>query len=1542
MLKFDDWVDALRRRRIGGAEEIRQEVDGWPEPAGRRAAAVWLSHLREQPSMPGHPTDQLLIAADEALDDVQREAFQSYLHSFYGDDDRVELARRLIAERLGTPWLSHPNPFQSCVFPIALLEEHGYHGYLFELHAQTLGTLGGRVVIAPGLVRVGVHSWINRTLDASGETLAAFDRSALAAASASGQKLSELPDVEVWWEAVHGAEAEVATLPLSGNSVGLAAYATLRSLWSKEPFDGRATLLSAQIVASQDGFEIGEIGEGEAKDTALRDACWAALRSRGLGINLAIIQSPGIPRNTRPSPNHACRVESLSTAWEHVQSSRKAVEIYVHALIAYADRVGDINGKRLSDFTRIPIRVGVKSYDGELLDPLADDSGTYPESSRYRDGDGFGGISSASRSDPGQSDRILPTDLFLWARGRSEGVRMVVSGPGMGKTVAAKALATRYAEDWVRQETSPVPILVDLRHYQVRDSGSALEGLISAAVNSALERSLIGREEIVKRCEATLKSLIRQGKAIVIADGLDQFPRRASKLDELREIFNEIACARSESDPLSGCPVIVTARRSSETDLDLAERDRVELIGFDKRSAEFYVAAALGTASGQPLQKLLTKSNLGVGLSSPKILSIACFLAAKGLLPDVKGEVSAGMLYHSMMSLIFKGGAREWMRVADFMLFLWQKAAITGGISEEEFLLMARKAERASVGGGFLDQEAERLYDVLRDAGITEAVVRDGREYLVSTHRTLWEFLAGYALARSIEVRGWDHWRGFVDEAAWMPEFEEILVFAADVLVNVLPDGLKNVWLLELVLYTLLGDTDLVGRRSALVWRCLAICPHALVTDSMRQIARELVDRYIVEITLGAEAMNVGEVAFSPLSVIENTTQTRWASGTEATGWILLESLGNLTADSDPDVRREGAIALGHIARANPALSDRARHLLESQFGDRDGRVRAAAANSLVWSIEELEPTLWLPMLNSISEKAEKGNPLERETTARVLGRLAGRGSECQHFVFGVLSEMAGDAELRVRLAAIRAMGQLVRTEPKQAPAVFEDVAKRWETSEAGERVALAEVLAAIVEAGDPTVSDLAFNILLQGLASCSRVGDVAALCVGRIAQSQPGGASWLREHIERWALQGTPSPGTPDLRRIAADCIGSFVVADPKMYSWALRLLTILARNEEHRVRLAAALSLRSLVRVDVDWPSADLGLLATMVQDPAEDVRAQVAWFLGHLGRHSSSHRTEILFHLSTLARDSGVSVREAAVTSIGQLIRVDGEFGDRAMDLLTTAAEDPIVAVTARAAWSLGELAQANPAYLDDVVRALSKMVQGQADWCKRAAAESLCRIASIDVKSGSRIHDLFEEMLSDPLPGSVGHWYGVRALGALAEALPVDSAQILRRLSTALHSNDVLVRRAAVSALGRVAIAVPSQAISACRLLLPHVNDSERYVRTAATDALCKATLAFLSISNRDAAALNSVWVVSLSCFSSGSLGRVGAKEPKHGSLTCGMDIGSAHRFWNRLYAGSSKVAVRAFSEPAPKVPDSSSLYVRTIEELTSRAVLPSHI
>jgi predicted NACHT family NTPase len=202
-----------------------------------------------------------------------------------------------------------------------------------------------------------------------------------------------------------------------------------------------------------------------------------------------------------------------------------------------------------------------------------------------------------------------------------EGIRKYAAGhvllsgrPGSGKSTALIRLLLEEAQQTLTLPTSPIPILVELRLWENSLLDRILKTLHKHDPNLAIDQS-------------TLMHLLRQGRFLLLLDGLNELPSEAARQDVIR--------FRAD---YPQTPIIFTTRELS-TGGDFGITKKLEMQPLTDTQMRQFMQTYLGEGQGEQLLKQL-KERLRELSQTPLLLwMLCCLFQQTGTIPPNLGLV---------------------------------------------------------------------------------------------------------------------------------------------------------------------------------------------------------------------------------------------------------------------------------------------------------------------------------------------------------------------------------------------------------------------------------------------------------------------------------------------------------------------------------------------------------------------------------------------------------------------------------------------------------------------------------------------------------------------------------------------------------------------------------------------------------------------------------------------------------------------------------------------------------------------------------------
>jgi hypothetical protein len=538
--------------------------------------------------------------------------------------------------------------------------------------------------------------------------------------------------------------------------------------------------------------------------------------------------------------------------------------------------------------------------------------------------------------------------------------RTVVKGrPGTGKSTLAHAVALRLASDertTVEALGPLVPFVVVLRDYSRTRDRQTIRQFLEATVRSLTQDD---------RSDPAVQDLLRQGRALVIFDGLDEILASTKR----RDVVGDVEAFAADH---MTTPIIVTSRVVGYDQAPLGGDWQVCAIeGFDNPRTEEYVAKWLrldpqdDDESPQRLARLLVSlEGLPDLASEPLMLALICSMSNYGRrdIPKSRPEIyeaCADLLYRRWDAerdiatvLPFKRHLRRTLdHLADWIYGVPDRES---GVSRSDLISEAarflyprrfhERDEARAAAGAFCDFCTGRAW-VFVEIGLDA----DDQPLFRFAHRTFLEFFAGRHLAR--------HARTPADFATQIaPRIvrgeADLVAQIAMQLIDEERDGGADEALETLLEHAKALRTDEQYRLSSFVSRCLAVVvPSQQVVEAVvDNVVSDLIRHEQDKAALAQTAANLAELTRAGSEVIPividalvrlvgelgsrsgSPAQVSFAAFAILSGIDLLAEYGYRPANCPPVTRRawrraraaalvDHAGSLGRMARTDPRVA---------------------------------------------------------------------------------------------------------------------------------------------------------------------------------------------------------------------------------------------------------------------------------------------------------------------------------------------------------------------------------------------------------------------------------------------------------------------------------------------------------------------------------------------------------------------------------------------------------------------------------------------
>jgi HEAT repeat protein len=654
------------------------------------------------------------------------------------------------------------------------------------------------------------------------------------------------------------------------------------------------------------------------------------------------------------------------------------------------------------DVLKVEADVGAGA-DGPRTGPLAAEPWDVVEDSLY--GDNLGEA----------EERVAWQEEWERQARRAGPWRAVVLGPpGQGKSFLVETTARELAQRLRDQLPQPdlmlarvslvVAVSLDRLTTTSIERGETPEGALRAALAAALREK--GCSEVAA---GYLAMHAHEERSWLFLDALDEVPDDPKRRATLAAYFAVLRDWR--------CRLVLTSRPAEYrerrpgfalTEYRLAPLSPHQVQAFvDQWFAGGTAPAALTALVRQsgPVQQLTR---------NPFLLTLLCAVAEQDNLPN---DLTRARLYDRALRLALGGAVRvaEWLPLLRELA--WQafnRASHQPRIAAEELVQVLRDYRQRppvpGAGAGLSEMEKAALLreELCRDRLLVPLPAQDG---FVFPHRSFPEYLAAAFLAERIGDRDWstvlvqvpgaiglENVRDLVDRKAWLPAWEEIVLFLAGQLREPAP-------LLEL-----LADgsrDDLFRHRLGLAGRCLA---------EIAQPPAALANRITTEAFSAWWEQAQGGTAIAVVDHLGRALPALARSGGRVQGVRLLEWL---RWDLDePRTRPAALVAVKHLGdtAAEPAIVDRVIGLL----GDPDPKVKILAAEAvgrLGAAAARPDAVNWL--------LAHFLQPHDDDLQRAAAESLKQLGLAAQAYLASRVGDLLRDEDERVRRGALRGVGRL-------------------------------------------------------------------------------------------------------------------------------------------------------------------------------------------------------------------------------------------------------------------------------------------------------------------------------------------------------------------------------------------------------------------------------------------------------------------------------------------------------------------------------------
>jgi hypothetical protein len=491
---------------------------------------------------------------------------------------------------------------------------------------------------------------------------------------------------------------------------------------------------------------------------------------------------------------------------------------------------------------------------------------------------------------------------------------------------------------------------------------------------------------------------------------------------------------------------------------------------------------------------------------------------------------------------------------------------------------------------------------------------------------------------------------------------------------------------------------------------------------------------------------------------------------------------------SDPSrVSDEAEIALGKVARANPALADECLKVLEPQlkhprFEDRFEHDRPPSLFDIRESVQELI----FPVTGEAISEVVQADP--KHLAPRALA---------------MLKPLLSHEHLGTRWQATMAVGQLVRVCPFLGQDALNALKPKIDISEIFFIRHTAAIAVGWAARSNPTSARDAWEVLEP--LTRDRYYDVeaaAAHALVLVSRADNKRADYARKAVEPLLMEDNKF-----VCKSAVTALGDIVRANPGLSDKILKALKPLLENKSWPVKSAVASALGRVAIAAPNRAPKVLKVLQPLCTDTNEDVRLAATMSIGDAAGADADSATDAKQVLEPLLTDSVDAVRIAAAKALAEAARSDPQQAGAIYEKLETALTDKRKRSPEFAqgtADSLGQVAQAIPAFR---ARAFSLLVDYD-DVVSQAMQAPLARLLVVmadeeAANGGNPAQFLLNHLVGkrSALSGFDANTHAVYrrvAVGAVAEwlaARPKDQDGLRAQLQELRQGQDIHLRIAA---------------------------------------------------------------------------------------------------------------------------------------------------
>jgi len=880
----------------------------------------------------------------------------------------------------------------------------------------------------------------------------------------------------------------------------------------------------------------------------------------------------------------------------------------------------------------------------------------------------------------------------------------ILGAPGQGKSLlvemAVRDLARRSADAITAQSQSidevPLPIVTTAAELTARGvpPGESDEHALREALRIASARTCADewmREE--------LAACAPHARVTLFIDALDQIGSAEwATLDRFLRVLADWKNWQTK--------VILTARPYGWRPLDRARPlTEYRLAPLTPIQVATFVDSWFGQRTPvTPVRDLLARSPAVERLSTiPFLLTLICWIAEEDRIPD---DVTRTEIYDRVVSRLLgtdpASGQYDERRATDWLAHL-PKVALAlftesnGGRDQIRdaclVTLVARDREhRPPVPGGSPSLSArEKSRLLIEELSARRVLVPTGAEHAVYEfpHRSIWEYLAGRALAERLGTRRTSDpsWT-LVDRKAWDPAWHEAIAFAVGRLsaLEAARDPACRAGTLRRLVVDVLADEgrdDFFRHRLALAAGCLdeitgALKPTGAWIPVLCARSEAAWVPHVLADTRPAVAALEGALPRALWAVRNGAFST--LDGTNRPLDQLIARLSDNTEDGA--IRKRVASALGALGPAAAGHSGLIDTLLARLT---DQRRPALARSNAAETLAELGPAAAGPGLidTLLARLMDERNDEVRSAVAHALEALGPAAAAHPGLIDTLLARLTDERDNKVRFSGARALRAL-------GPAA------------AGHPGLIDTLLARLMDEGDDEVRYVVAGALgALGLAAAGHPGLIDTLLARFMDE---------RNDEVRSAVAG------------ALEALGPAAAGHSGLIDTLLARLTD-ERNYGVWSTSAVALALGALGATAAAHPGLIDTLLARLMDEGDYRVRCWVVFALGALGAAAAARPGLIDTLLARLMDEGDYRVRyfvANALWALGPAAAAHPGLIDTLLARLTDERVENIRFKVARALGALGPPAAAHPGLIDTL---LVRLTDERDDYVRSAVADAL---------------------------------------------------------------------------------------------------------------------------------------------------------------------------------------------------------------------------